>query len=79
MELNFETTQANTKHFWAFVVDTSRPKSGRRRTAAPKRNLQRYCITACSRQAKAFGVKAGMRYSQAKTLVPDMRVIVCNR
>ena len=69
----------NQKYFWAFARDAMPP--ARRYTPAlqPRRNLDRYHITSCSRQAKAYGVKAGMTYGEAKKLVPGMRVIICNR
>ncbi len=36
----------------------------------------RRVIMSCSREAKILGVRAGMRYDDAKTLVPDMRILV---
>lgn len=33
-------------------------------------------ILACSKQAKELGIKAGMRYDDAKTLLPGMRILV---
>lgn len=71
----------DSKQLWAFAIDINRPVSSkrRRRLPAPQRNLQHYVVTACSPLAKTFGVKAGMRFSEAKALVPNVRVIVCNR
>jgi hypothetical protein len=70
-----------TKNLWAFAVDPESPKVPYRRKhrPTPKRMLQRFNIIACSPQVKALGVKAGMRCNEAKALVPNMRVIVCNR
>jgi nucleotidyltransferase/DNA polymerase involved in DNA repair len=72
-------TTANDKYFWAFAIDKQPPAKRYIPSTRPKRNLHRYYITACSQQAKAFGVKVGMSYSEAKALVPNMRVIVYNR
>lgn len=33
-------------------------------------------ITACSRQAKAAGIRAGMAYEEARQLLPELRVLV---
>lgn len=57
---------------WAFAVDPKKPRSKR------ARDIQRCVINACSREAKALGVKAGMLYEEAYLLVPGLRVIVCN-
>lgn len=36
-------------------------------------------ITACSAQAKAFGIQIGMHYDDAKALVPEMRILLVGR
>lgn len=36
-------------------------------------------ITACSKEAKKFGVQAGMRYKDARTLIPNLKVLVYGR
>ena len=68
---------------WAFAVDATRPVSNTRlrsrREAHPKYKLHRYLVTACSPKLRSYGVKAGMRYDEAKKLAPDMRVFVYNR
>lgn len=69
----------NQKYFWAFARDVLPPTKRYRPSLTPRRNLDRFFITACSRQAKAYGVKAGMTYGEARKLVPHIRVIVCNR
>lgn len=72
-------TSTNDKYFWAFAVDREPPTKRYVPSSRPRRNLHRYYITACSQQAKAFGVRIGMTYSEARRLVPNMRVIVYNR
>ncbi len=69
----------NDRLYWAFAVDAMPPVRRYIPSSKPRRNLQRYIITSCSQQAKAMGVRAGMRYSEAKALVPQMRVIIFNR
>ncbi|HEX8227163.1 MAG TPA: hypothetical protein VF572_04835 [Candidatus Saccharimonadales bacterium] len=78
MQLSF-THAADKKYFWAFARDVMPPAKRYRPSLTPRSNLDRYHITSCSRQAKAYGVKAGMTYGEARKLVPQMRVIVCNR
>lgn len=73
------TQNADQKHFWAFARDDMPPAKRYRPSLKPRSNLDRYIITACSKQAKAFGVKVGMRYSEARQLVPSIRVIIINR
>ena len=78
--MQLSLTQAiNRKYFWAFARDIAPPAKRYQPSLRPRRNLSRYYITSCSQQAKAYGVKAGMTYHEARTLVPEMRVIVCNR
>lgn len=73
-------TAADARQYWAFAVDTvSSRKRGRRINGTPSRYLQRYAITSCSPKAKQMGVQAGMRFSEARKLVPGLRVIVTNR
>lgn len=78
MQLNI-TSSINEKYLWAFAVDKNPPAKRYIPSTRPRRNLHRYFITSCSQQAKAFGVRVGMSYSEAKALVPNMRVIVYNR
>jgi len=33
-------------------------------------------ITACSREAKLLGIKAGMHYEKAKTLIPEIKIFI---
>lgn len=36
-------------------------------------------ITACSAQARAFGIQVGMQYDEAKALIPDMRILLVGK
>lgn len=71
------------KLLWAFAVDATKPvrqTPGRsKRLTIPKYKLHRYYVTVCSPKLKEFGVRAGMRYDEAKRLVPDMKIFVYNR
>ena len=78
MQLSLAHT-THQKYFWAFARDAQPPSKRYKPSLQPRSNLGRYYITACSKQAKAYGVKAGMTYDEAKKLVPQMRVIICNR
>ena len=74
------TAQSNARHFWAFAVDVSRPRHIRRRKlGSPRKYLDRYQITALSPRLKALGVRAGMSYQEAKKIMPEMRILICNR
>jgi impB/mucB/samB family len=57
---------------WAFAVDTKKARYKKYRT------MQACIITACSREAKSLGVQAGMLYEEAKLLIPELKVMVCN-
>lgn len=57
-----DTTYEQT--IWAFASNNRR----RTRKAA--------IITACSKQAKQAGVRAGMAYEEARQLLPELRVLV---
>ncbi len=78
MQLSLTQT-SDEKYFWAFARDEMPPAKRYRPSLKPRRNLDRFLITSCSRQAKQYGVKEGMTFDQAQKLVPGMRVIVCNR
>lgn len=71
--------EMHKKYLWAFARDIMPPSRRYKPSLTPRRNLNRYYITACSRQAKAYGVKIGMTYHDARKLVPNMRVIIYNR
>ena len=80
-----DTTQdtVNDKLLWAFAVYATKPlkvsKTRSRREAKPKYKLHRYYVTVCSPMLKKLGVRAGMRYDEAKRLVPNMHIFVYNR
>lgn len=77
MQLSLSSS-VDPKLLWAFAVDT-RPSKTKLTPRQPKRELSRYIITSCSNQVKALGVNVGMRYSDAKVLVPNIRVITYRR
>ena len=65
-------TQEQIKRSWAFAVDKNKPKP------RSLRDINRCVITAVSKEAKNFGVNAGMAIDEAKLLLPDLKVFVCN-
>ena len=65
------STTEQLKQTWAFAKLAPKQKTYKRRPAA------RYSvITSCSKQAKLFGVRIGMRYHEAKLLVPSIKILV---
>ena len=66
-------TKEEKKLVYAFAVSPVR----RKRQSLRARNQA--IITACSKEAKRFGIRAGMRYEEAKQLMPDMRILVYGR
>jgi hypothetical protein len=56
--------------------EAGRNYSIRRALRLAGKDVSNYVISSCSREAKEFGIKAGMRYEKAKSLVPDLKVIV---
>ncbi len=75
LQLNLKlSTKEEVKQAWAFAKDErGLIKRKRRLTFSDYKHL---IITACSREAKALGVRAGMAYEDAKMLIPDMRIFV---
>ena len=63
-------TKEEIKNAWAFAVSPVR----RKRQSMKIRNQA--IITSCSREAKNFGIRAGMRYEEAKELLPELRVLI---
>lgn len=59
-----------TRNAWAFAA--YKKHIGRRSL----HNMNKSIITACSKEAKALGIQAGMRYEDAKQLFPDLRVLM---
>jgi nucleotidyltransferase/DNA polymerase involved in DNA repair len=71
MQTNLQvTTKEELRHAWAFAAHPKRPG---------RRSLRHSVITACSRQAKALGVRAGMHYEDAKLVLPELKVFVYGR
>lgn len=58
---------------YAFAVSPVR----RKRQSLRARNQA--IITACSKEAKRFGIRAGMRYEEAKQLMPEIRILIYGR
>ena len=80
---NQQAQAVDDKLLWAFAVDATKPlkvaQARNKREAKPKYKLHRYYVTVCSPKLKQFGVRAGMRYDEAKKLVPNMHIFVYNR
>jgi nucleotidyltransferase/DNA polymerase involved in DNA repair len=79
MNLNVPT---NTKNAWAFAVDLTRSQSvfkPRKFSKEKAQGLSACVISAVSREAKALGVRVGMKYQEAKQLVPELRILITNR
>ena len=71
MQLRLNTaTREETKKAWAFAA--YKKHIGRRSL----RGINQSVITACSKEAKNLGVQAGMRYEDARAIVPELRVLV---
>lgn len=81
MQLTMKLEVPKPKAAWAFAIDTGKhvSKSRTRKFRSISYDMSRTVITACSREAKQFGVKAGMRYEEAKRIIPDMRILVYNK
>jgi len=69
---NLELDKQQIKNTWAFAIDRSNFTRQRQQLA----DLRDYVISSCSKEAKRLGVRVGMRYSEAKALIPDMRILV---
>lgn len=61
------TNKEQIKLAWAFA---------RKPSVAQLKDVRDAVITSCSREAKLLGIRAGMRYEEAKLLIPDMRILV---
>lgn len=66
-------TKEEMKLAYAFAASPVR----RKRQSMRERNQA--IITACSKEAKLFGIKVGMRYEEAKLLLPELRILVYGR
>lgn len=74
-------TKDEVKKSWAFAMDKrsgiiSDGKKKGRRARQTAEDYKHYVIISCSKQAKALGIKAGMRYHDAKQLIPGMRIMI---
>jgi len=63
-------TKEEIKNAWAFAVSPVR----RKRQSMKIRNQA--IITSVSKEAKILGIRAGMRYEEAKALLPELRILV---
>jgi nucleotidyltransferase/DNA polymerase involved in DNA repair len=75
MQLNLHLTdREQLKRTWAFAVDRRNGRGGRKRRSLAD---YRHCIImSCSKEAKILGIRAGMRYEEAKLLIPEIRILV---
>lgn len=74
MQLNLHiATQEEVKNAWAFAASPVRRKRRSMQT------LNQAIITACSKEAKNLGIRAGMRYEEAKERLPELRILVYGR
>jgi DNA polymerase IV len=60
---------------FATVEQQARPLLRGRPVAITNRNVEYTCIVACSYEAKAYGVKVGMKVIEARALIPDLIVV----
>lgn len=66
------TDKEQIQKTWAFAKDLNASRR-KKRSWADYRNC---VITACSPHAKALGIQVGMKYQEAKTLIPQIRILV---
>jgi DNA polymerase-4 len=60
---------------FATVEQQARPLLRGRPVAITNRNVEYTCIVACSYEAKAYGLKVGMRVAEARQLAPGLIVV----
>jgi nucleotidyltransferase/DNA polymerase involved in DNA repair len=74
LQLNLRLAdQDQVRRTWAFAVSPTKTANSKRRRLA---NVTDCVITACSKEARALGIRAGMRYEDAKSLIPDIKILV---
>ncbi len=73
VRMSSQASREEVKNAWAFAVSPVR----RKRQSMKIRNQA--IITACSKEAKVLGIRAGMRYEEAKALLPELRILVYGR
>ena len=82
LTMNLNTPVTDTKA-WAFAVDITRKqhvfKPRKKPSEEATRGLSACIISAASHEARALGVRVGMKYTEAKALIPDLRILICNR
>jgi len=66
------TNKEQQKRAWAFAKLQASKLTQRKRRPAARYSV----ITAVSKEAKLLGVRAGMRYHEAKLLVPEIKILV---
>jgi len=80
MQLNMQlANNSQIQRSWAFAARDVRIKRPRRKYAMSPTDMHGSVITAVSKEAKSLGVKVGMRYEDAKALVPGMRILVYSK
>lgn len=76
-------TKDQIKNAWAFAVDKNhvgrRTRLNQSWKHLRKSRIDHSIITACSKEAKNLGIQAGMRYEDARTLLPELKVLVYGR
>lgn len=80
LNLDIDNTPVKTKNSWAFAVQKHYGwrRLHRKGLKNQRRNIHQCIITACSKEAKQFGVRVGMRYDEAKARIPGLKILVCN-
>ena len=66
------TTREQAARCWAFAVDQGKTRRKSMRTT------RKCIITAASYEARKLGVQVGMACDDAKLLLPELKVFVCN-
>lgn len=66
-------TKEEIRLAYAFAASPIR----RKRQSIQTRNQA--IITACSKEARRFGIHTGMRVQEARQLMPDLRILVYGR
>lgn len=65
-------TSEQLQRTWAFAKYQLHNAKQYKRRPAKRHSI----ITACSKEAKLLGVRSGMRYHEAKLLVPEIKILV---
>lgn len=71
LQLNLNLAdKEQTNRAWAFAKT---PYGNRSRSL---KKVKSSVITSCSKEARNLGIKEGMRYEEARLLIPEMKVLV---